>query len=60
MAELALNNYHSLTHFKKGISSVHFKFDRCYNEPLVCNCLLVQYILQKPVQDMAYARCLIF
>jgi hypothetical protein len=26
----------------------------------VCNCLLVHYILQKPVQDMAYARCLIF
>jgi hypothetical protein len=46
----------SLTHplKKNGISSVPFEFDKCYNEPLVCNCLFVLYILQRPVQDMAY------
>ena len=51
-----------LTHSLKtnGISSVPFEFDKCDNEPFVCNCLFVQYISQKPVQDMAYARCLIF
>jgi hypothetical protein len=62
IAELALSNYHLPTHSLKkiAISSVPFEFDKCYNEPLVWNCLFVQYILQKPVQHMACVRCLIF
>jgi hypothetical protein len=39
-----------------GISNIPFEFDKRYNEPLECNCLFVQYILQKPAQDIAYER----